>query len=283
MSDRSICRGWCVSVGTCLLVLLAISTPVLAQEGAEEPAKPWSNEGELAFVNTSGNSSASTLAFRNRFAYNWTYSEFRFVVDFHKATSRRQFLFNEGGGVRQELVTETSAERYELAAEFRQNFVGDIFWYVMGSWYRSQPAGIDSRSNGNGGVGYRFLESDVTTLVGEFGIGVTREQQVQGEAMTFADLRGAFEWKQKVTETTDFELGSEALWSAANTDDLRIKAMAAATVRVSSKLALRVSYDLRFDNDPATVIVDIVPDEPPAPFTLNTTDRSIGASLVLKF
>lgn len=268
-------------MGVCALFSLLLASPALAQEEAEEPAKPWTNEAELAFVNTSGNSAASTFAFGNRFAYNWTYSEFRFVVDFYRATARQRFLFNEGGGVRQELVTETTAERYELAAQYRQNFVGQVFWYLKGGWFRNQPAGIDSRYNGNGGVGYRFLEDDVTTLVGEFGIGATREQQVQGEAMTFADIRGAFEWKQKVTDTTNFELASEALWNLSNTDDLRINAIAAATVSVSSKIALRVSYDLRFDNDPAMVLVDTVPEEPPALFTLKTTDRTLAAALVV--
>ena len=275
-------RAWAVLCGGALGALLIAPGSASAQENAGPPERAWSNEPERACVNASGNAGGRTFAAGDRVAYNWTYSESRFKVDCYRATTRQRFLFNEGGGVRQQLVTETTAELYDVALQFRRNFIGELFWYVGGSWYRNRFAGIENTYNGNGGVGLRFLETDATLVSGEIGLGVTREAQTQGLTRSFAVVRGAFEWKQTLTDTTDFEVGGEGLWSLSNTDDLRVNATAALTARISGQLAMRASYDVRFDNDPASILVDTVPGQVPARFVLATTDRTVGASLVLK-
>jgi putative salt-induced outer membrane protein YdiY len=280
-------------LGTVALILCVfVAAPLAAQEAVEEPAvaegeaeleKRWSNEGELAWVNTSGNAAATTFAFSDTFTYNWTYSELILHGEYFKATAREEQRFNEGGGVRQVLTTSTTAERLDFGGKFRQNILDQMFWYAMGNYYRNQPSGINSRVFANGGVGYRFMETPNTLLVGELGLGVTRESRVGDDGETFVDARAYMQWKQKVTDTTDFELSAEFMDNLQNTSQLRINSNAAVTTRISSVFALRVTWDLRFNNDPPVLLIDTNPDEPVAPFQLKTSDRTFAASVVFTF
>jgi putative salt-induced outer membrane protein YdiY len=266
---------------------LVVAAPAVAQEAVTEEAteeeipKNWSNEGNFAWINTSGNGASSSFGFSNTFKYNWTYSELILFGDIFKATARTEERFNEGGGVRQVLTTTTTAERYDFRAKFRQNILENLFWYALGGYYRNRPAGIDSRWLSSAGVGYRFLETPTTTLVGEIGLGVTRENPVGADGDTFIDMRANGEWQQRVSDSTNFSLYSEFLLNLQNTKQLRINSGAALTTAINSKLALRLAWDMRFNNDPPTIFVDTNPNEPAAPFQLKTSDRTLAASFVL--
>lgn len=272
---------------TMMLCLLA-AAPIAAQEEAavEEEAtveKNWSNEGSLSWVNTSGNAATTTFALADTFKYNWTYSEFVFSGEYFRATARNEERFNEGGGVRQVFTTETTAKYLDLNATFRQNILSQMYWYAMGSYFQNQPAGIDSRLFANGGVGTRFIEDGRTLLLGEIGVGVTRENPVEGAGDTFLDARAYVEFSHQVNDNTKIELSSEFMDNLQNTDQLRINAHAGVTAQMSALFALRVSWDLRFNNAPPFVLVDTNPEEDPVPFQLKTSDRTLGASLVFTF
>jgi putative salt-induced outer membrane protein YdiY len=273
-----------------LLLCLVVAPPIAAQEATEEAAaeeaeveKNWSNEGSLAWVNTSGNAATTTFAITDTFKYNWTYSEFVFNGEYFRATARNEERFNEGGGVRQVFTTETTAKYLDLNGTFRQNILNQMYWYGMGSYFQNRPAGIDSRLFANGGVGNRFIENSTTLLLGEIGLGVTRENPVDTDGDTFLDARAYVEFGHQINDNTKIELSSEFMDNLQNVDQLRINAHAGVTAQMSSVFALRVSWDLRFNNAPPFVIVDTNPDEEPVPFQLKTSDRTLAASLVFTF
>ena len=235
---------------TGLLVVTAAWAPnVQAQEAAqeevageplEESVKPWSNAAEASYVKTSGNSSASTLALSNRFAYNFTYSELLFDVEFMRASTTTTIRSNVDGELVEEEFSETSAERYEIVGSYRQNILNNMFWYARGDWYKNRFAGINSRLSGGGGVGYRFVETPATLFVGELGFALTDESLTNDTGETFIDIRGALEGRFKITETTDFSFLVSAADNLQNTKNLRVKFDAAVSVAVSNTLALRV-------------------------------------------
>lgn len=283
-------RNLLAGVWLVLIVVLVVSVPLtaLAQEAteeapAEETTRPWSNEGELMFVNTSGNSAATNFAIRDKFTYNFTYGELIVHADLIKATARDRDLYNEGGGVRQVLTTRTTSEQYEVGAKYRQNFLDQAFWYALATWYSNDPAGISTRLSGGGGVGYRFVENDSTTLVGEAGLALTHESPVSGESDTFIDARVFGEWQQRITGNSDLSLAAEFIDNLQDFDQLRINTRAAVTASITKVLALRLSWDMKFNNAPPGILVTTNLDEPPAYFQLKTTDRVLGASLVFTF
>ena len=278
---------------TGLLVVTAAWAPnVQAQEAAqeevageplEESVKPWSNAAEASYVKTSGNSSASTLALSNRFAYNFTYSELLFDVEFMRASTTTTIRSNVDGELVEEEFSETSAERYEIVGSYRQNILNNMFWYARGDWYKNRFAGINSRLSGGGGVGYRFVETPATLFVGELGFALTDESLTNDTGETFIDIRGALEGRFKITETTDFSFLVSAADNLQNTKNLRVKFDAAVSVAVSNTLALRVGYLLDYRNDPVVQVIEGDEGVPPVYFTRNKSDSMFLVSLVVKF
>lgn len=275
-------RGWMVVVAFAVLVS---STTVLAQEEqvSEEPVKPWSNEAQLSLVDSAGNASSRTFAVADRFTYNWTYSELILTAEAFRQSSKTRVLSNEIGGVREDTIERTDAERYEAGAKFRQNLVGEMFWYALGSWYRNEPAGVQSRWNANGGVGYRFLENATSLVAGETGVGLVREDLVDSPADSFVDGRAYLEVRHKFSDHARFQTELELLDNLQDTGDLRINAKASVTSDLTDVLALRVGWDLKFDNRPTVIVIDSNPEAPPAPFVFDKTDRTLSASLVVSF
>jgi len=266
------------------LVATLGALPLQAQEATEPPEmpvaeedapKPWSNEAEFSYVKTGGNTSASTLALSNRFAYNFTYSEFLFTADLLRASTTNRTLTNTDGGVVVDEETEPSAERYELGAAYRQNILDNMFWYGRAGWYRNP-------FSGGGGVGYRFVETPSTLFVGELGLAVTNEALVDADGETFIDLRGALEGRFTITETTNFNVLVEAYDDLQNTSNLRLKLDTSITAAISNVFALRVGYLLDYRNEPVVQIIDVNPDAPPASFTFGKSDSTISVSLVVK-
>lgn len=272
-----------------LLVVTVVCAPLAqAQEEAateppEETVKPWSNEAEASYVKTGGNSSASTLALSNRFAYNFTYSELLFDVEFMRASTTTIVRSNVDGELIEEELTETSAERYEIAGSFRQNILNDLFWYARGDWYRNRFAGVSSRVTGGGGVGYRFVETPTTLFVGELGVGLTKESLTNDTGDTFVDIRGALEGRFKITDSTDFDFLVSAADNIQNTKNLRVKFNAAVSVAISNTLALRVGYLLDYRNDPVVQIIEGDEGVAAISYTRNKSDSMFLVSLVVKF
>ena len=252
-------------------------------EPPEESVKPWSNEAEASYVKTGGNSSASTLALSNRFAYNFTYSELLFDVEFMRASTTTTLRSNVDGALVEKEQSATSAERYEIAGSFRQNILDNMFWYVRGDWYRNRFAGINSRFAGGGGVGYRFVETPTTLFVGELGLGLTKESLTNDAGDTFVDIRAALEGRFKITDSTDFNFFVSAADDVQNTDNLRVKFNAAVSVAVSNALALRVGYLLDYRNDPVVETLAGSAGVSPVSYTRNKSDSMFLVSLVVKF
>jgi putative salt-induced outer membrane protein len=273
-----------------MLLLAAAAAPlVYAQEEVaaaateEEVVKPWSNQAEASYVKTGGNTSSSTLALSNRFAYNFTYSELLFDVDFMRASNTTTSRTNVGGELVEDRMTAASAERYEVGLSYRQNILDNMFWYGLGNWYRNPFAGVDSRINAGGGVGYRFVETPSTLFVGEIGLGLTSESLTDDTSSTFVDLRAALDSRFKITETTDFTFMVVASDDLQNTKNLRVKLDTALSVAVSYALALRIGYLLDYRNEPVIQTLPGGDDFPPVFFTRNKSDSMFTVSLVVKF
>lgn len=277
-----------LSAAVAAVLLTGAPSAALAQEEVEPaevvaPTKPWSNEAQLALVDTAGNSSSRTFAVANRFTYNWTYSELILTAELFRQSSESRVLVNEAGGVREDVVERVDAERYEAGAKFRQNLLDELFWYGLASWYQNEPAGVDSRLNFNGGLGYRFLETADSLVAGELGAGMVREELAGGPSDSFVDGRAYLEVRHRFSESAAFQTEVEVLDNLQDTADLRLNAKASVTADLTDIFALRVGWDLKYDNRPAVLVVGSNPEAPPAPFVFDKTDRTLSASLVVSF
>jgi len=270
----------------CLIIALASSVPAYAQDVAAPPppSRAWTNEAQLGLVSAAGNSAGTTLVVTNRFTFNGDYSETIIFGEIFRSSSTQRFLTNRPNGtVRETLSSETTGQRYEFGVKYRRNFVGNIFWFLGGDWFRDRRAGIDSRLMGHAGLGVRFLENARTAIVGEAGVGITRETQVLLPEDTYVTGRLGLDIKLGLSDTAEFSVGGEFITNLWHSTDYRFNGRAAITAHMSRLFALRLSGILRTDNVPPVMIIDINPANPPAPFVVEGSDRLILGSVVMTF
>lgn len=277
---------WWLAAGAALMFLVLPPRAFAQQEGDEElaePVKPWSNEAQLAIVDAAGNSSSRTIAAANRFTYNWTYSELILTAEIFRQSSETRVLTNEVDGVRVDTLDELAAERYEAGAKYRQNLLDELFWYALGAWYQNEPAGVESRWSANGGFGYRFLETAASLVAGEIGVGMEQQDLVGAGSDSYVSGRAYLEVRHRFSDNAGFQTELELLENLQDTDDLRLSAKASVTSEITDILALRVGWDLKYDNQPAVLLVDSNPEAPPSPFVFDKVDRTLSVSLVVSF
>jgi putative salt-induced outer membrane protein YdiY len=270
-----------------VLVLLACATGVRAQEEVlEEGAveRRWKNTAELALVQTSGNAESFTFSLRDNFVWNWASSSLTSEIFALRGEATNRILTNEGGAISESSETEVTAEQYALSSKYDRSINERLGWYGNLAWERNELSGIDSRFGAGVGVSYLFFENDVRKLIGEAGLGYVSEKPVSGDTREFARGRLFGRYERKISETSGFETEVELLPNLEDTDDLLVNFLAAVTASITSKMALRLSYTVAYDNQPIVVVVEgDDPDEPDGMFEFESADAILSASLVINF
>lgn len=268
-------------------VLVTLALPVLAEEEAEEPARPWTNEAEFSYVSTTGNAETTTLSFSDKYVYSWEKASFTVFASALRADATTVTLENLDGTVSETRVNEKTAENYELTLGYRREIQKRLYWYAGTGWYRNRFAGIDDRYGVSGGVGYKLIDGSKHVLDAEVGIGYTWETQVTGVENNFTDSRVFLGYDFNINETAKLDSDLTILPNLDDSEDLRVNWITAVTASLTSKLALRLSYAVKYDRQPAVTTIPPSPDAPPgtpdALYEFETTDTVLSASLVVKF
>jgi putative salt-induced outer membrane protein YdiY len=253
---------------------------------AEEPKRPWTDAADFGLVMTTGNSKALNFTLSNKFVYTWTNAEFTLDAAALRTDTTTRTLSNDTAAntVTKTEVDTTSAEMYALAGKYTHNIRENFFWYVGGGWVSNKPSGIDNRYMAGGGLGYRFLKTEVQTLSLEFGLDYTKEAQTTGLDQSFAGARAFLGYLYNISKTSSFTEDFTLLETLDDTSDLRARSVSAVTASISQKLALKVTLALLYDNQP--VVVDVPPVLPatqPAQFEYDKLDTILTATLVVNF
>lgn len=269
--------------GLAAIVLVPAAVAAEAQEEAPED-RPWSTETELSLVETGGNSESTTFSMKNSFERRWTSSILTVDAAALRADSTERVLVNEGGEARSTEVDKVTAERYGVRVKYDREIDARLGWFAFGGWQRNQPAGIDDRYNLDAGASYAFLDGEQQSLVGEAGLGYTDEYPVVGPSESFATLRVLSHYERRVSATSTLETELEAIQNLDETDDLRINFLLGLTAKINTHLALKASYTLSHDDDPATrILPGDDPGELQAVFEFDQTDTVLAVSLVIDF
>lgn len=259
----------------------------LAAAGDEKPARPWSNTAEFSAVLTTGNSENTTISASDKFVYGWEQSELAVDFSFLRTETTRFTPTNTTGVVELDEDTETTVSNYGLGGTYRHTIRDGFLWYANAGWSRDRIKGIADRYTGGGGIGYRFLEAEGQTLVGEVGASWTDETRVDDATDSFGDGRGFLGYERSLSESSTFTSELEMLLNLEETDDLRLKSVSSVTAAINSKVALKVSYKIEYDRRPVVVMVAGDPNEDPvpdaAPFEFDATDTVLSASVVINF
>lgn len=267
-----------------VLVLMFAALAALSTALGDPPPRPWSDTADVSLIFTSGNSQNTNFAGSNKFLYKWTKSELTIDAAALRTESKDRVLTNPAGHADESRDSKVTAESYAAGGKYRYTITEGFFWYTGLGWMRNRPAGIDSRYAGGGGVGYRFLKTEGTSLVGEAGVDYTKEKQINGDRNSFAGAREFLGFDRALSPTSKFNAELEVLENFKESKDLRAKVMTSVTASLTKKLALKAGYTVLYDNQP--VVVDVPGDTAGVAtdtFVFDRVDSIFAASLVINF
>jgi putative salt-induced outer membrane protein YdiY len=278
--------------------MLLVGFPLLAQT-PEAPKQPWSDKGSLSYVAVGGNASSQSLGFSNEYKYLWSDATFAFNLGGVRVSTTTLNRRASGASLASATVVEdstttTGTESYFANLRYDHNLTERLQWFVSGGWERNLPSGLDARYTGLVGLGHWWIKHDRTKFFTDAGLGYTKESLVftpVGSDSGFATFRLGAKVEQKIYTASLFTSELNISDSLKDSQNYLAVWRSAFTTALSSRLALKVGYDVVYKNRPASVPVDVVQTpiaSPPVvlgqvPFHLKKTDTVFTTSLVVTF
>jgi putative salt-induced outer membrane protein len=220
---------------------------------AEE--KRWSEEAELSFVDTGGNTDVTSVSAKNLLTYKFT--------EKLMGAWRIGALYGETDG-------EKTAESYFTELRMDYLFTTRFYGYASGGWMQDEFAGIDARYYVGPGVGYKFLTGPQHLLVGETGVSYAKEEYTDGTDKDYVQGRAFAKYEYAFTEKNKFSQSLEYLHDFDDSENYNVTSETAVISALSDSLSLKASYVVKYDNKP-------VPD------TVEETDTILAVTLVVNF
>ncbi len=232
-------------LGACLLPPLALA--------AEQPARNWSDEAELSYVKSGGNSTLETLAVKNLFKLKHT--------ERWRSSLKLAALNGKSEGTR-------TSENYTAELRTDYDLTSRLYTLAIAGWYKDTFSGLDGRYYLGPGLGYRLLTGPANILNAEAGLNYTKEKHTDGTTNDFMSGRLFAVYEYHFSEKNKFSQSVEYLYDFSDSKNYNVNTETALTSALNSYWSLKASYTIKYDNQP-------VPD------TLQKKDTLLAMALVL--
>jgi putative salt-induced outer membrane protein len=212
---------------------LGLSTGLSAQTPDSTP-NPWKLQTDFGFISTAGNTSTTTLNAGEGASYtsgDWTASQTVAVV--YGRTDGKRSAENYAAGVRADHAV---SKRLGI--------------FLMGNWSRDAFAGILRRFEEGVGLSLKAVAGPMTELRLEAGLFLNQQRNIDEGKNAFAGGRGALRFKQKLNQAAYFQQLAEVLPNFKTRQDVRLNSETALVAPISSRIAFKAGYVIKFDNLP---------------------------------
>ncbi|MDX1493062.1 MAG: DUF481 domain-containing protein [Longimicrobiales bacterium] len=229
---------------------------------AQDEGWSWDNSTEVGFVTTSGNASQTTLSLKSSLTGESGPNSFRIGVGGLRASSELVTRTAQGTPgdftVVKNTTTVESAANYYARGRYDRD-LGAAFLFSGAGWERNTFAGFLHRYSVVAGVGRTWVNTDNGRFKTDIGGTFTVQEDVQapGERDGFGGIRTTIEGARTLSESAEFETEFVLDENLNNTSDVRFDWLSSISVDLTEGLALKTSYQLIFDNEPALIRVPL--------------------------
>ena len=247
-------------------------------------------------MSTGGNAEGSTVGFKNELTRAWESSDFVVGLGALRAESTAFSRTAVGAlpvnfEVTKESITALTAESYYARGQYDHELNARTFWYAGTGWERNTFAGVQNRYSWGGGLGNTWADDETSTFKTEYGVTYTLQDNVAETADgndTFGGLRLSYDYRRQLTANTELTSVLVADENLQDTQDFRTDLINAVAVSINSQLALKVSWQLLYDNLPSLVGIPLagvggVPTGDTVFAELDTVDNLLTFALVANF
>lgn len=238
---------------TIIAIVMSILACSMSEANTEQ--KNWSDEAELSYVETGGNTDTSTFALKNELQVK--------LAEKSSASWKLGALSNTSDGVR-------NAEAYYMELRGDHLFTERVYLYLKTGWEKDTFAGLDSRLYGGPGLGYKILTGPKHLLFAEAGLNYVNEKYTNNTEDDFISDRFFGKYEFVFSETNKFSQSLEYLCPLEESADYNVISETAVTSALAANYSLKASYTVKYDTLPV-------------PNTLDNTDTVFGTALVATF
>lgn len=219
---------------------MLLSTTLLlfmVQADTVRPPAELKFTGDIGYVATSGNSSVETLNVGDRFSAK---------VDDLTLTQTFVLIYGESKG-----KSVTSLYRGSLRMD-KGLKTSLITAFTLLNFERNTFAGLASRWSGGAGLSAHLLREGSDRLVIEGGLSLTRQRgtATSGRDVDFLGGRTASTYTHQFSPKASFSQVVEVLPNFRESEDLRINTESTLVAPLSTRIALKLSYVIRYDGLP---------------------------------
>jgi putative salt-induced outer membrane protein YdiY len=267
-----------------LIAGFALSMPVLAEE---EQETGWTDVAELGLVLTTGNSESSSLSINNTLARSWDKSAFTLKAGALRVEVTRVLgadIDTDGFSIVEE--DETTAEKYFINGRFDREITEKFFWFAGAGWEKNELAGIKNRYSASGGVGNIWVDTETVKFRTDYSLTYTDQEDVvpsPGVEDNFLGLRFSWNYLHKFTGNTTYGNDFIVDENLDETSDFRADMTNWLAVSMSEKLALKVSLQTLYDNEPSLQVIPEIDGPGSVTIPVDDFDNIFTAALVVNF
>lgn len=221
----------CVSRVPTTLVLALLAAPFSPLHSQDRPTR---FTADLGVVNAAGNSSVTSFNLGQRILYTdgpW------------KLTQEFAALYGRTDG-------EKSAEQVRVAGRVDHTLGDRLALYGRVGWDRNVFAGLHRRFEEGFGLAFKVVEAPRTEFDIEGGLGATQQVNTRDERRAYVNGRLAGRFRQGLGEKAHVRQLLEFIPNFERRTDYRILSESSLVAPLSNAIALKVSYVVRFDNQP---------------------------------
>jgi len=266
---------------------MLLATPSAAADDKDEG---WQDKAEFSYVATSGNTETNTLGFKNKLWRKWTNSAFELNAGGIRVETTTTTRFATGTvtnyDVHESSSTDLTAESYFLNGRYDRKITEKFFWFAGAGWDRNTFAGIDNRYTGFGGVGNQWVDTEKVKFRTDYSLTYTKEDDVVSDPNfddTFLGARFSWTYFHKFGENTTYGNDLVINENLDETSDWRGDMTNWVSVAMNSRLALKVSLQWLYDNDPSLELIDLLGTTQQVTAELDELDTVFTASVVVNF
>lgn len=267
-----------------LAVLALIPMAALAED---EAPTGWQDTAELGLVVTSGNSESTSFSLKNTLSRKWDRSGFTLKLGALKVDTTETVRQEVGGLLVTSDETDTTAENYYINGRYDREISERLFWFLGAGWDRNEPAGTENRYIGEAGLGQRWFDTDDRRFTTRYAATFTKQEDiVELEDDTFLGVRLSWDYMNKLSGNTTYANLLVVDVNADETSDWRGDMINSLTVAMSERMALKLSLQWLYDNEPSLVTEDVlgaVTLPPTIIVEADDLDTIFTASLVVNF
>ncbi|MCB9677215.1 MAG: DUF481 domain-containing protein [Alphaproteobacteria bacterium] len=235
---------------------------------AEKPEAHLTAEAGGAL--TTGNSEFFTLSAGLNASYRWQKSKVGIIGGAVAGSSRVDA--NADGTLSEaerSVPMQPNAKRVFADGRYDLFLSGRDSLYVLAGAFHDPFSGYDSRTHEQVGYSRMLVKNDKTKVVAEVGIDFAQENYIAEKDPNYQSVlaaRGMFGFVHKFSDHVGIEDTTELYENVLDFEDLRILNTASIVSSLNSKLSLKLSHNLIFDNQPVE--------------GFRTTDQSMQVTLV---